>query len=188
MAEPAVRMSYAEYLELAERAEVRHEFIDGLVVAMAGGTIEHSRLVARMSYLLQQALEGKPCNVFSPDGRVRIEATNRSTYPDVSVVCGKVEPASDDSHSITNPVVLVEVLSDTTEKDDRGSKFAHYRRLPSLREYVLVTQDAAPSVEVFRKEGDVWVLREHGPGEAVELASLGVVVSVDRLYADPTRG
>ena len=187
MAEPALRMSYAEYLELAERAEVRHEFIDGLVIAMAGGTIEHSRLVARMGYLLQQALEGKPCNVFSPDGRIRIEATNRSTYPDVSVVCGAVQRASDDPQGITNPVVLVEVLSDTTEKDDRGAQFAHYRRLPSLREYVLVAQDA-PLVEVFRKEGDLWVLREHGPGEELELASLGVVLSVDRLYADPTRG
>jgi Uma2 family endonuclease len=180
-------MSHAEYLELAERAEVRHEFIDGLVVAMAGGTIEHSRLVARAGYLLQQALEGKPCNVYSSDGRIRIEATNRSTYPDVSVVCGPVMAASDDPHGISNPVVLVEVLSDATEKDDRGSKFAHYRRLPSLREYVLVAQ-GEPLVEVFRKEGDLWVLREHGPGEAVELASLGVVLSVDRLYADPTRG
>ena len=180
-------MSYAEYLELDERAEVRHEFIDGLVVAMAGGTIEHSRLVARMGYLLQQALEGKPCNVFSSDGRVRIEATNRSTHPDVSVVCGPVKRASDDPHGITNPVVLVEVLSDATEKDDRGSKFAHYRRLPSLREYVLIAQ-GAPAVEVFRKEGDLWVLREHGPGEELELASLAITISVDRLYADPTRG
>jgi Uma2 family endonuclease len=173
-------MSYAEYLELAARAEVKHEFIDGLVVAMAGGTIEHSRLVARMGYLVQQALEGKPCNVFSSDGRIRIEATNRATYPDVSVVCGAVQRAADDPHGITNPVVLVEVLSETT------SKFAHYRRLPSLREYVLVAQEE-PHVEVFRKEGDLWVLREHGPGEEIELASIGVTLSVDRLYADPTR-
>jgi len=187
MAEPALRMSYAEYLALAEQVEVKHEFIDGLVVAMAGGTIEHSRLIARMGYLLQQALEGKPCNVFSSDGRIRIEATNRSTYPDVSVVCGAVTRASDDPDGITNPVLLVEVLSDTTEKDDRGSKFAHYRRLPSLREYVLVAQDA-PTVEVFRKEGELWVLREHGPGEEIELTSIGVVISVDRLYVDPTRG
>ncbi|MCA9706886.1 MAG: Uma2 family endonuclease [Myxococcales bacterium] len=186
MAEPAQHVSYAEYIELAERAELKHEYVDGVVVALAGGSIEHGRLVARTGYLLQQALEGKPCNVFSSDGRVRIEATNRSTYPDVSVVCGPVQPARDDPQGITNPVVLVEVLSDSTEKDDRGSKFAHYRRLPSLREYVLVAQDVA-RVEVFRREGDVWVFREHGPAQEVELVSLGVTLSVDRLYADPTR-
>ncbi|MCX4242674.1 Uma2 family endonuclease [Paraliomyxa miuraensis] len=186
MAEPAQHVSYAEYLEFIEHAELKHEYIDGVVVAMAGGTIEHSRLVARTSYLLQQALEGKPCNVFSSDGRVRIEATNRSTYPDVSVVCGSVQAAGDDPQGISNPVVLVEVLSDSTEKDDRGSKFAHYRRLPSLREYVLVAQDA-PRVEVFVREGEQWVFREHGPGQEVELTSLGVTLAVDRLYADPTR-
>lgn len=179
-------MSYDEYLEVAEQAEVKHEFIDGRVVAMAGGSIEHSRLVARMGYLLQAGLEDKPCNVFSSDGRVRIEATNRSTYPDVSVVCGPVVPASDDPHAITNPVVLVEVLSDGTEKDDRGSKFAHYRRLESLKEYVLVAQDT-PCVEVFRRETDVWTLRDYGPGDVVELASLDLRLEIDRIYRDPTR-
>ncbi|MEM9462822.1 MAG: Uma2 family endonuclease [Myxococcota bacterium] len=179
-------MSYDEYLELTEQAEVKHEFIDGRVVAMAGGSIEHSRLVARMGYLLQAGLEDKPCNVFSSDGRVRIDATNRSTYPDVSVVCGPVVPASNDPHGITNPVVIVEVLSDGTEKDDRGSKFAHYRRLESLKEYVLVAQDA-PCVEVFRRETDVWTLREHGPGDVVKLTSLDLRLELDRIYRDPTR-
>jgi len=179
--------NYAEYLEFAEQAEVRQEFDNGQITAMAGGTIEHSRLVARMGYLLQQALEGKPCNVFSSDGRVRIEATNRATYPDVSVVCGPVKVASDDPHGITNPVVLVEVLSETTEKDDRGAKFAHYRRLPSLREYVLVGQDS-PRVEIFRREADLWVFREYGPGQEFSLASLDVTISVDRLYDDPAQG
>lgn len=179
-------MSYAEYLELTERAEVRHEFIDGRVVAMAGGSIEHSRLVARIGHLLQQGLEGRPCNVFSSDGRVRIETTNRSTYPDVSVVCGPVVPAADDPHGITNPTVIVEVLSDTTEKEDRGSKFAHYRRLKSLEEYVLLAQDV-PRIEIFRREAEVWTLREYGPGDQIELASLALSIAVDRIYLDPTR-
>jgi Uma2 family endonuclease len=187
MAEPAPRMTYEEYLALSEGAEVKHEFIDGRVVAMAGGSIEHSRLVARVGYLLQLGLEGRPCNVFSSDGRVRIEATNRSTYPDVSVVCGPVIAASDDPQGITNPLVLVEVLSDSTEKDDRGSKFAHYRRLESLQEYVLIAQDA-PRVELFRREADVWTLREYGPGDQLELSSLDLRLPVDRLYLDPTRG
>lgn len=179
-------MSYDEYLEFAARAEVKHEFIDGRVVAMAGGSIEHSRLVARLGYLLQVGLEDKPCNVFSSDGRVRIEATNRATYPDLSVVCGPVVPARDDPHGLTNPVVLVEVLSDGTEKDDRGSKFAHYRRLESLKDYVLVAQDA-PRVEVFRRDSEAWTLREYGPAEVVELESLGLRLEVDRIYLDPTR-
>lgn len=179
-------MRYPEYLAFAEQAEVRHEFIDGRVVAMAGGTIEHSRLVAKMSYLLQAALEGKPCNVYSSDGRVRIVPTSRATYPDISVVCGEVEVAADDPHGITNPTVLVEVLWESTERDDRGSKFAHCRRLSSLQDYVLVAQDE-PRVEVFRREGDAWVFHEYGPGAEVALRSLEIELSVDRLYVDPTR-
>lgn len=179
-------MSYAQYLEFAERAEVKHEFIDGHVVAMAGGSIEHSRLAARMGFLLQLQLEGRPCNVFNADARVRIEATNRATYPDVTVVCGPVAAAADDRHAITNPTVLVEVLSDATERDDRGSKFAHYRRLSSLREYVLVAQDR-PCIEVFRRDAEGWTLREYGPGDQVALPSLECAIEIDQLYRDPTR-
>ncbi len=184
MGEPAANMGYAEYLAHEADAETKHEYADGLVFAMAGGTLEHARLSGRLAFLLGVALEGKPCNVFSSDARVRVAATNRSTYPDLSVVCGPVEHASDDPHALVNPAVIVEVLSEGTERGDRGEKFRHYRRLASLREYVLVAQDEA-RVEVFRREADVWTFREHGPGQRVVLASIGASFEVDALYADP---
>ena len=113
-------------------------------------------------------------------------ATRMSTYPDVSVVCGRLERDPDSATAVTNPTVLVEVLSDSTEAYDRGEKFAHYRRIPSLREYVLVAQDP-PLIEVFRKnEAGQWVLvAEAGPGQQAVLESIGCALGVDEAYADP---
>ena len=114
---------------------------------------------------------------------MRIPETGLSTYPDLSVVCGELETAPDDKDAITNPILLVEVLSDSTEAYDRGAKWAHYRRIPSLREYVLVSQ-GEPRVEVFRRiEAGRWELLEARPGETIELASLGVRLDVAAVYA-----
>ena len=179
------QMSYAEYLAGEGAAEVKHEFIRGEVFAMAGGTPEHGRLAISLAQALMNALQGRPCAVFSSDVRVRIEATNRSTYPDLSVVCGKRQTAKDDRDAITNPIVVVEVLSDSTEASDRGEKFLDYRHLPSLMEYVLVSQ-RAPRLEVFRREGDHWTLYEAAAGESIRLSSLDVSLSVDDVFRDPT--
>lgn len=177
-------MSYAEYLAAEAASPVKHEFLRGDVFAMAGGTPEHGRLAANMIYELRRALEGRPCVVLTSDVRVRIRATDRSTYPDVSVVCGRIEPAADDPDAIGNPVVIVEVLSDSTEADDRGEKFAHYRRLPSLVEYVLVSQ-RAPRIEVYRREGNRWALTEAAAGESLTLESIGASIAVDAVYRNP---
>jgi Uma2 family endonuclease len=178
-------MTYVEYLDLERASEVKHEYLRGEVFAMAGGTPEHSRLAANVIGELRSALRDRPCVVFTSDARIRIEATDRATYPDVSVVCDRIEPAADDPDAITNPVVIVEVLSDATEADDRGEKFAHYRRLPSLREYVLVSQRAA-RIEVYRRQADQrWMLTEAGPGQTVALESIGAALAVDEVYRDP---
>lgn len=179
-------MTYAEFLAFEEASATKHEYLDGLVVAMAGGSPEHARLSARLIVELTRLLGDRPCVVYSSDARVRISATNRATYPDVTVVCGETEAADDDADAITNPIVLVEVLSDTTEREDRGEKFAHYRRLPSLQEYVLVSQ-REPRIEVFRRAEQMWIFREAGPGESIELGSLGVTLDVDAVYRDPRR-
>lgn len=187
MAEPArSRVSYAEYLALEARADDKHEYLDGVVRAMAGGTIEHGRLSSRVQGLIRRGLRG-PWEVFSSDVKVFVAASNRSTYPDASVVCGRVETAEIDAEAIVNPVVLVEVLSDSTEGYDRGEKFRHYRRLESLREYVLVSQ-REPLVEVWRREGDLWRPVEHGPGDDVRLASVDAAFPVDALYDNPLLG
>lgn len=184
-AAPRTLMTYAEYLAAEQHAPVKHEYLRGQVWAMAGGTVEHGRLAVAVSTALSNALRGKPCVVLSSDVRVRIESTDRATYPDVTVVCGPRVMATDDRDAIINPVVLVEVLSDSSEADDRGEKFAHYRRLPSLREYVLVSQRER-RIEVFRREGDHWSLYEAGPMESIELTSIGATLAVDEIFFDPT--
>jgi Uma2 family endonuclease len=177
-------MTYAEYLDAEAKSEVRHEYLNGEVWEMAGGTPEHFALAAAMIGELRAALRGKPCRTFTSDLRVRILDTGLSTYPDVSVVCGQLETAADDKDAITNPIVLVEVLSEATEAYDRGAKWAHYRRIPSLREYVLVSQPE-PLVEVFRRgEPGRWELLEARSGE-IELASPGIRLDVGALYANP---
>lgn len=182
---PIAHMTYAEYVAAEAASDVRHEFLNGDVWAMAGGTPEDAALAAAFIRELGAALRGKPCRVYTSDARVRILATGLSTYPDLTVVCGALETAPEDPDALTNPVVLVEVLSDATEAYDRGAKAAHYRRIASLREYVLVSQ-GEPLIEVYRRtDGGRWELLEARPGDAVELAALGVRLDVSTLYTNP---
>lgn len=183
---PEPYVSYAEYVAAEEKSLTRHEWIDGVIYDMSGGTPDHAGLGATIGRLLGNQLAGKRCRVFTSDLRIRVAATRMSTYPDVSVVCGRLERDPDSATAVTNPTVLVEVLSDSTEAYDRGEKFAHYRRIPSLREYVLVAQDP-PLIEVFRKnEAGQWVLvAEAGPGQQAVLESIGCALGVDEAYADP---
>jgi Uma2 family endonuclease len=176
-------MTYAQYLAFEASSAQKHEYLRGVVWAMAGGTLAHARIGARFSALLARALEGRPCAVFSSDLRVRVEETNRSTYPDLTVVCGKAQVAADDPDAVTNPTLIVEVLSDSTEASDRGEKFAHLRRLESLKEYVLVSQ-SEPRVEVFRRSGAHWLYLTFTSGR-VELQSVDALLELDAIYADP---
>ena len=126
-----------------------------------------------------------PCRVYSSDVRVRVRATGMAAYPDLSVVCGRLETDPEDPLAITNPVVIVEILSDSTEARDRGVKAAHYRHLASLREYVLVSQYERRIEVQRRNEAGRWELFEYESGQAAELASVGCVLSVDEVYRDP---
>lgn len=183
--EPARTLSYGEYLAFEEQSPTKHEFVAGQIVAMAGGTLEHARLASALTYQLMRALDGSSCRVLSSDARVRIETTESARYPDLSIVCGDPVCAGDDADGITNPVVLVEVLSKSTEGIDRGEKFAHYKRLDSLREYVLVSQSTA-RVEVFRRTPDGWLHTEAGPEGTLPLRSLPRPMEIDvgALYRD----
>lgn len=186
MGDPAQLSSYAEYLALEATSDERLEFVDGAVFAMAGGTPEHARLSAAIISELRIALADKGCAVFGSDLKIRVEATNRSTYADAAVICGPERVSELDPNAVTNPTVIVEVLSPSTEAADRGDKWHHYQRLESLREYVLISQ-REPCVEVFRREGDEWVLRTSIAGQELELPSSGVRLAVDAIYADPRR-
>jgi Uma2 family endonuclease len=185
------RMTYPEYLAFEATSDTKHEYVNGEVFAMAGGTIIHGALTAAMSAALSNALRDRPCRILSSDVRVRSKATGLSTYADVTVVCHKIEVDDDDPHGVLNPSLIVEVLSDSTEAYDRGAKAAHYRRIASLREYVLVSQ-GEPLIEVYRRnERRKWELFvEARRGELAELASCGepIVLDVDAIYRDPLAG
>lgn len=178
-------LTFAQYLERERVSEVKHELIQGEMFAMAGGTPEHARLAAAMSGELRLALRGKPCAPFSSDLRIRVSDTGLVAYPDAVVVCGSLERDAEDSSTILNPVVIVEVLSESTEAYDRGLKFAHYRRIASLKEYVLLSQQE-PLIELFRRnEDNSWTLFEYRPPAKAILSSLGISIDVAEIYHDP---
>jgi Uma2 family endonuclease len=178
-------MTYAEYLAAEAKAEVRHEFLNGEVFAMAGGTPAHAALASAFARELGNALRDKPCRTFSSDLRIRVPDTGLTTYPDLSVVCGGIELDPQDPNTITNPIVIVEVLSENTEGYDRGAKAQHYRRIPSLREYVLVSQQEARIEVQRRNEHGIWEIHDAREGEICELVSLGVRLDVRAIYEDP---
>lgn len=184
---PQSLISYADYLAAERQAEVRHEYLRGEVYAMAGGTPKHALLATNVARLLGIALSGRACAVYGADLRVRIPTTDLSTYPDITVVCSHFQAAEDDQHAVINPTLLVEVLSDSTEGYDRGDKAAHYRRIPSLKAYLLVSQHKS-RLELFTRNGDMWQLSEAGPGEQLSIAPLEVSLEVDAVYADPLAG
>lgn len=171
--------SYAEYLELLERSDFKLEYCDGVIYAMAGGSIAHAQLGAALIRLLSAALSG--CTVFSSDLKVRVEATGLSTFPDVSVVCGPVASSSLDQHAITNPTLVVEVTSPSTEDYDRSEKLSHYKQLPSLQA-VLFVSHRSRRVTTITRSPDGWVELESRAGEKVELAHPPCAISVDDLY------
>jgi Uma2 family endonuclease len=176
------RYTLEDYLGVEEMSTVRHEFLDGEIFAVAGGTPEHAALSAAIVVLLGSKLQGKPCRPYSSDLRIRVTETGLATYPDAAIICGApVRDPVSPTHVIS-PTVLVEVLSPSTEEYDRGEKREHYQRIASLREYVLVAQDRR-RIELFhREEGGPWAFDVHESGGDVLLRSLGVTFSVDDLY------
>ena len=157
MPAPAHRIHYtrAEYLALEASSNVKHEYLDGQIYGMAGGTPEHAALAAAVIGLLFPQLRRGRCRPLDADLRVRVAETGLATYPDVTVVCGARERDSVDGHAVTNPTLIVEVLSPSTESYDRGDKFEHYKCLPSLREYVLVSHRER-RVEVWTRGDGGW--------------------------------
>jgi Uma2 family endonuclease len=172
--------SFTEYLALERDSETKHEFYGGEILEMAGGTARHSALAARIIIAIGNTC-APSCTVFTSDMLVRVAATDRAMYPDVSMVCGSIEYDPEDAAhtTITNPGLIVEVLSTKTEQGDRGEKWLHYQRIPSLQEYVLVSQN--PRIEIFRRTpSGTWEYLEAEEG-SVKLAT-GPVLDFSVLY------
>jgi Uma2 family endonuclease len=177
------RYSFVDYVELEQASNVKHEFFKGEIYAMAGGTPDHAALCLAFGAELR-ARVASPCRAFGSELRIRVLATGLATYPDACVVCGPLERDPASHVTVTNPVVVVEVLSPSTEPYDRGAKFEHYKMLPSLQEYVLVSSQE-PLVEVRRRgEADEWESEESRTGGTVRLRSLGCEIPVDEVYRD----
>jgi Uma2 family endonuclease len=175
--------TFAEYLAYEADSGMKHEYDDGEIIAMAGGSRRHNALAAKVTTALENGRK-RDCVVFQSDQRVRIVATGKATYPDVSMVCGPIEgdPADPNGDTIVNPTVIVEVLSPSTEQNDRGSKWQHYQQLGSLREYVLVSQ-AERRLEYYRRlPNGAWEYRDVVEG-TLEL-ECGPVLELATLYAD----
>lgn len=178
-----VHYTYAEYLGLEDESSVRHEYLDGEIYAMAGGTPDRAALAAAAISLLRSALP-PGCRVFTSDLRVRVSATGLSTYPDAAVICGRTTRAPDDPLAVVNPVLLVEVTSRSTEEYDRGDKLRHYQQLPSLREVLIVSHREPWVTLVQRGERDVWTTAHARAGQSIDLASVSGRLAVDDLYRD----
>lgn len=176
------RVSYQDYLAMEEVSQERHIYWDGEIFAMAGGSETHTLLETNVGALLFNALRGRPCRAHSPNRRLRPLDAERGVYADAVVICGRSQPHPEDAQATTNPVVIVEVLSDSTEAFDRGDKFALYRRFSTLRHVLFISQKAR-KVEVYtRSEGGVWELRDHQGGETLSLDAIDVKLAVDDLY------
>lgn len=179
-----LKQTYAEYLAEEDKARERHDFIRGEVFAMSGGTPEHSLLAAASVGELRTALRGRPCVVFESNMRLRNASADFSCYPDASVVCGPVAKAPDDELAIANPVLVIEVLSDSTEAYDRGTKNFEYRAFPSVKEIVFISQKKQV-IEVHRRNADgQFVIQDYGAGSTIEFASVGVKIAIADLYRD----
>lgn len=182
---PARRVTEAEYLEIERTAEFKSEFFAGEMFAMAGGKPQHSQIAANCAREFGNKLRTGDCVVYNADLRIKVEATGLFTYPDLSIICGELQfvPGTDDT--VVNPTLIVEVLSDSTEANDRGKKFENYRQIPALREYLLVNQ-SEPRIEQFVRQPDGrWLLLSEvtGLGSNLELPSLRISISLAEVFA-----
>jgi Uma2 family endonuclease len=170
------------YLALERAADHKSELINGRIYAMAGAGRRHNLIVLNIGAELRSRLRGRACEAYVSDMRVKVSATAMYTYPDVAALCERPHLEDDRGDTLLNPSVIMEVLSDSTEAYDRGEKFAHYRRLESLREYVLVSQNAM-RVEQFVRRGEHWVLTEIiGPEGVLCIESLGCEIPLQDIY------
>ena len=176
------RFDAAAYLAWEEVQEARHEYLTGEVFAMVGVRQSHNLATLNLYSNLRQALKGSPCRIFVEAVKARIDAADCFFYPDVVVTCDARDRQTPDY--VSHPLLVAEVLSESTAAFDRGAKFAAYRKLASLQEYVLVDLEAQ-RIEVFRRDAaNHWVLYDYGPGDSVELASLALHLAVDELLED----
>ena len=183
--DPRTLLTEEEYLAIERRTESRSEFYNGGMIALAGASRRHNVVVTNLVIALGTQLRDRSCNVYSNDMRVRVTNTGLFTYPDLVVTCGEEEFADDEQDTLLDPLVIFEVLSDSTEAYDRGKKFEHYQSIDSLSTYVLVAQDA-PRIEryVRQEDGRTWVYTEtHEADAVIGIEAVGCDLRLEDVYA-----
>lgn len=183
-AAPNLRMTEAEYLAFERDSEQRHEFVNGEVVAMAGGSPLHAAVTTAALVALGSRLRGKPCRPYGSDLRVHVPNTGLYCYPDVTVVCGPLERHTDDRNVVTNPTVVVEVYSPSTRAHDQGPKAAHYRMCSTIQSILLVDPIERTVEQYTRIDTTRWEIERHTEVGELHLAVLGLMVPVAELFAD----
>ncbi len=178
------RYTYADYVALEMYSTDKHEFLDGEIYAMAGGSEEHSALAAEMVRALGNTVgDDSPCRVHTSDLRVYVESVGLATFPDCSVICGPLQQHEPSPKATAlNPTILVEVTSDSSEDYDRGAKLEYYRTIPTLREYVIVSHRERRIVVETRGSDGTWASRVAATGERIEISSLDAELIVDDIY------
>lgn len=172
-----------EYLFLERQSEIKHEYFDGEIFAMAGASRRHCKLSANLVRIIGNKLHETKCNVYSNDFRVKIKETGLYTYPDVIITCGKEILEDQVKDTLLNPLIIIEILSPSTERYDRGKKFTHYRQIESLQNYVLISQEE-PRIEVFQRQpNDQWLLSEKsGLENSIEIPAINYLLPLMEVY------
>ena len=177
------RITPQEYLIRERQASIKSEFYQGEIFAMGGGSANHSLIAANFVGEARNSLKGRPCAVFNSDLRVQVQSTGLYAYPDATIVCGELLFDDDHRDTLLNPTVIVEVLSDSTEKYDRGKKSNHYRQIASLKELILIAQDRSHVERFTRQPNGDWLFHEQKEITAdFELKSLGISIAISELY------
>jgi Uma2 family endonuclease len=182
-AQPKPYLTPEQYLAIERGAEFKSEYFDGEMFAMAGASHRHNLITTNVVRELSTQLKGRPCETYASDMRVKVSASELYTYPDVVVACSDIRFDDEQGDTLLNPTLIVEVLSKSTEAYDRGEKFAHYRKLDSLQEYLLVAQDRHSIEHFVRQPGGGWLLRDvTGIGSTLHLESIGCDLPLAEVY------
>jgi Uma2 family endonuclease len=179
--------TYEEYVAIEVSSDIKHEFLDGDIYAMSGGSDEHAALAGEVIGILRIAARKRRCRVYTPDLRVRVESVPLTTYPDAAVICGPVQRFEEGPETtVLNPMILVEVTSPSSERYDTGEKFEYYRTIPSLRDYVIVSHRERRITVHSRHENGTWSAQVAIKGGRVALPSLDAELEVDEVYREST--
>lgn len=185
-AEQLSKISLEEYLKIEKETETKYEFHDGTLIAMAGGTIEHGLISGNTFMALGLALRtvNENCRPINSEVKLYIASLKKYLYPDGMVICGDIERSNEHQNAIENPIIIIEVLSKSTEGYDRGDKFFFYKQIPSLQEYILIDQHN-PRIDLYTRKSDLWkITRTEGLEKSVSIASLNIQIALKEVYRD----